>query len=805
MFLPTIQAQNKKGAISGKVTDTSTKDPIVFATVLLVNGTDETYMQSEFTGDTGEFNFSNLKEGIYKVKVIFDGFNTLTTGDLRIDKNKWVQTLSDIELLKSIEDQLLDEVYIVSKKKFIERKIDRTVLNVDALKSNSGLTALELLEKSPGVNVSEGGNISLRGKSGVTIFIDDRPTYLSGAELENYLNGLSSDVLDKIEIMTNPPAKYEASGNAGVINIKLKKNKTEGENGNLVFGIRQHKYTEYSTSFNFNQRKKKYNFFTNSTLAYKKRFQDIFINRNTILDNGDIGSYTRQETNNIGDGFLGNVKLGIDYEVSSKTNVGMAVDGLFWAGNDKDKSINKLFNASNAIDSVATTKANMDTEFYNTGINLNFKHEFDKKRNISTNLDYLIYKTEPEQEFINTISYPNSAEEKRDKLLGMSTSKVKVYSGKVDYSNQISEKISYQTGVKHSYVATDNKSDYTNVVNNISTPNLDQSNQFLYDENITSAYINSNINYNRLSLQLGLRYENTNVVGEQLGNEIKPRERNETNYQNWFPTAYLSYKLDSLSNNTIGLNYGKRIDRPFYIDLNPVVFQVDKFTYYGGNPFLKPSLTNSIEAFYSYKSLLNLSVAYSKIENQVQETIEVIDGIYFSKPGNIGKTEVTSLSANSSFKMADWLSFSGYAQLSYTNSVSAFYSGDLKTSGYNFMINPVFQIELKKDWNIEVFGYYVGKSYEAQFITKPYWFTDLTVSKKLSDRSSFKLVFTDIFKTNINKGDINNLVNTTANYKTLRNTQQVRLTFNYRFGDKVSKNKARSQNSIEEEKSRIKF
>ncbi|NVK09323.1 MAG: TonB-dependent receptor [Tenacibaculum sp.] len=804
IFLNPIQAQNKTGVISGRVIDTSTKEPVVFATVLLLNGTDETFIKSEFTEENGKFNFNNLKEGTYRVRVIFDGFNTLTTGDLIIDEKNKNQELSSLELLKSIENQLLDEVLIVAKKKFIERKIDRTVLNVDALKSNSGLTALELLEKSPGVNISEGGSISLRGKSGVTIFIDDRPTYLSGTELENYLNGLSSDVLDKIEIMTNPPAKYEASGNAGIINIKLKKNKTEGENGNLVFGVRQHKFTEYSTSFNFNQRKKKYNFFANSSVAYKKRFQDIFINRNT-LDNGNIQSITKQETNNIGDGFLGNVKLGIDYNLSPKTNVGVAVDGLVWTGNDKDNSVNELYNSSQVIDSIARTKANTDTEFYNTGINLNLKHDFNDKKSISTNLDYLTYKTEPEQEFINTISYPDSGEEKRDKLLGMSTSKVKVYSGKVDYSNQVNEKISYQAGVKHSYVATDNKSDYTDVVGNISTPNLNQSNQFLYDENITSAYLNSNINYDRFSLQLGLRYEKTNVVGEQLGNEIKPRERNETNYQNWFPTAYISYKLDSLSNNTVGINYGKRIDRPFYIDLNPVVFQVDKFTFYGGNPFLKPSLTNSIEAFYSYKSLLNVSLSYSNIDNQVQETIEVVDGIYFSKPGNIGKTEVTSLSLNSSFKMTDWLSFSGYTQLSYTNSMSAFYSGDLKTSGYNFMINPVFQIELKKDWDIEVFGYYVGKSYEAQFITKPYWFTDLTVSKKLTDRSSFKLVFTDIFRTNINRGDINNLVNTTANYKTLRNTQQVRLTFSYKFGDRMSKKKTRSQNSIEQEKSRIKF
>ena len=799
-----IYGQYKMATISGNLIEASTKEPIVFATVILLEATNETFVKSEFTEDNGTFRFNNLKNGIYKIKIVYEDYNTLTTGNITIDETNRSESFSDLELLKSIENQMLDEVLIVSEKKFIERKIDRIVLNVDALKSNAGLTALELLGKSPGVNVSEGGVVSLRGKSGVTIFIDDRPTYLSGAELENYLNGLSSDVLDKIEIMTNPPAKYEAAGNAGVINIKLKKNKTEGENGNIVFGLRQHKYTEYNASFNYNKRKKKYNIFTNATLAYKKRFQNILINRNTILDDGSIGSFTKQETNNVGDGVLASAKIGVDYELSTKTNIGMTVDGLFWEGNDKDNSINNLFNESKTIDSVATTRANTDIKFYNTGINLNLKHEFNDKRNLSTNLDYLLYNTEPEQEFINTISFPNTINENTDVLRGVSTSQVKVYSGKVDYSDQLSKKISFQTGIKYSSVVTDNKSDYTDIVDNITTPNLNQSNEFLYDESITSTYVNSNINYNRLSLQLGLRYENTRVIGEQLGNEIKPREKNKTDYDNWFSTAYISYKLDSLSNNTIGINYGKRIDRPFYIDLNPVIFQVDKFTFYGGNPFLQPSLTNSIEAFYSYKSLLHVNIAYSKIEDQVQETIEVVDGVYFSRPGNIGETEVSSLSVSSSFKIASWLRFRGYAQLSYTKSISAFFGGNLETDGYNFTINPVFQIQLKKDWNMELFSNYVGRSFIAQFITDPYWFADITVSKKLSEKSSFKLVFTDVFNTNINSGDINNLVNTSADYKTRRNTQQVRFSYSYRFGDKVSKQR-KNNNSIDQEKNRIKF
>lgn len=793
-----MYAQNSNASISGNVIDAENKEPVIFATILLMNDKQEMLIKSELSQDKGDFSFKNLKSGTYKIKIVHDDYNTFKTEIITLKEDEQ-KVLSRIDILKSIKKESLNEVIVYKQKKFIESKIDRTILNVDALESNTGITALELLKKAPGTTISDQGVVSLNGKANATIFIDDRPTYLSGAQLESFLSGLSSDNIDKIEIMTNPPAKYEAAGNGGVINIKLKKSKKEGENGSIVLGVRQHKFTEYNTTFNLNKKKENYNIFLTGNIAYKKRFQDLYINR----DYTDTGSISRQETNNVGDGILTNIKFGADYNLSKNTVIGISTNGLIWNGNDKDDSRNYINNSAQINDSIIKTIGNSDNKFINSGINLNVNHKFNEKSDISANLDYLLYDSDPYQRYKNSILFPDVNKNYSDMLVGGSTSNVNIYAGKLDYSNQITKKTNFQTGFKHSYIKTDNESTYFDIVNDITTPNLNQNNKFLYKENITALYVSSNTSFERLSMQLGLRYETVKIEGDQLGNEIKPRTKNKTDYDNFFPTLYFSYKLDSLANNTIGINYGKRIDRPFYQDLNPVVIQVDKVTFYKGNPYLKPSITNSIEASYGHKSLLNVSLAYSKIDDQIQETIEIVNNIYYSVPGNIGNTKVTNLSVSSTFNLSSWLTFSGNAQLSYTDTKSNFFEGKLHTYGYNFRIDPVLQIKLKNDYNIELFGRYVGKAYVAQFTTDPYWFLDITLSKKLSSRSLLKVVCTDVFRTYINKGVINNLVNTNADYKTLTNSRQLRVSFTYNFGDKVSKQE-KENTSIDNEKSRIK-
>ncbi|WP_264524488.1 TonB-dependent receptor [Flavobacterium sp. N502536] len=793
-----IYKQVSTSSISGTVIDAENKEPVIFATILLLNEEQETLIKSELSENKGEFNFINLKNGKYRIKIVHDDYKTFKSEIITIKEDNKKQLLP-IELLKTIKKENLKEVVIVKKKKFIETKIDRTILNVDALESNSGITALELLKKAPGTSISEQGVVSLNGKANTTIFIDDRPTYLSGAQLESYLSGLASDNIDKIEIMTNPPAKYEAAGNGGVINIKLKKSKKEGENGSVVVGLRQHKFTEYNTTFDLNKKKEKYNLFLSGNIGYKKRFQNLFINRNFT----ETGSYSRQETNNVGDAIVTNLRFGADYNLSKNTVIGFSTDSQIWNGNDIDDGRNYLYNKTQAMDSIVKTLGDSDSKSVNSATNFNVTHKLNEKSDVSANFDYLLYDSFPYQEFKNSIVFSDASKNYSDMLVGGAASKVNIYAGKADYSNQLTKKTNLQTGFKYSNIRTNNESKYFDIVNGNTTPNLNQNNKFLYDEKITALYASSNTNFDRLSMQLGLRYESVKIVGDQLGNEIKPRMKTKTSYDNFFPTVYLSYKLDSLANNTVGINYGKRIDRPYYQDLNPVVIQLDKLTFYKGNPNLKPSITNSVEASFAHKSLLNVTLAYSKINDQIMETIEILNNTYYSMPGNIGDTQVSNLSVSSTFNLASWLTFSTNAQLSYTDTKSNFFGGKLHSYGYNFRIDPVLQIKLKNDYNVELFSRYVSKAYVAQFSIDPYWFLDITVSKKLSSRSSIKLIGMDIFRTYINKGIINNLVNTTADYKTLWNTRQVRVSFTYNFGDKIT-TQERENNSIDTEKNRIK-
>ncbi|BFM41370.1 outer membrane beta-barrel family protein [Flavobacterium sp. CFS9] len=793
-----IYNQVSTASISGTIIDAENKEPVIFATILLLNEEQGTLVKSELSETKGEFNFKNLKSGNYKIKITHDDYKTFSTGIITIKTDNQKEVLP-IELFKITKKESLKEVVILKKKKFVETKIDRTILNVDALESNTGITALELLKKAPGTSISDQGVVSLNGKANATIFIDDRPTYLSGAQLESYLSGLASDNVDKIEIMTNPPAKYEAAGNGGVINIKLKKSKKEGENGSVILGLRQHKFTEYNATFALNKKKENYNIFLNGNAGYKKRFQDLYISRNYT----DTGSYSKQENNNVGDAIATNLRFGADYNLSKNTVIGVSADGSIWNGNDLDNSLNYLYNRNQTTDSIVKTLGSSDAKSVNSGINLNINHKLNEKSDVSANLDYLLYDSFPYQEFKNSIIFSDASKNYSDMLVGGAASKVYIYSGKADYSNQLTKKTNLQTGFKYSNIKTNNKSEYFDIVNDISTPNLNQNNKFLYNEKITALYVSSNTTLDRLSVQLGLRYESVKIIGDQLGNEIKPRTKNTTKYDNLFPTLYLSYKLDSLANNTVGINYGKRIDRPFYQDLNPIVIQVDKLTFYKGNPYLQPSITNSVEASYAHKNLLNFTLAYSKIDDQIMETIEIINNVYYSMPGNIGNTQVTNLSLSSTFNLASWLTFTGNAQLSYTDTKSDFFGGKLHTYGYNFRIDPVLQVKLKKDYNIELFGRYVGKAYVAQFTLDPYWFLDVTISKKLSNRSSLKLIGMDIFRTYITKGQINNLVNANADFRTLSNTRQVRLSFTYNFGDKMT-TQERENNSIDTEKNRIK-
>jgi ferric enterobactin receptor len=323
---------------------------------------------------------------------------------------------------------------------------------------------------------------------------------------------------------------------------------------------------------------------------------------------------------------------------------------------------------------------------------------------------------------------------------------------------------------------------------------------------INAAYLNYSRNGKRWGAQVGLRFENTVSKGHQLGNAGgQPESRFEKRYTNLFPTAYLSYKLDSIANNQLVLSYGKRIDRPYFQDLNPFVSPLDKFTYYSGNPFLNPSLTHNLQLTYSYKGAFSTSLVYSDSEDNISETIEIKDGIYYSRPGNIGTSQTISLNANADFKLTKWYSVNLYSEVTNNDYSSRLYTETLDANGTYWFVSGLNRFNLGNDWSAEFGGRYHTDIVSSQFIALSRGTVNLSVMKKIiKGKGSLRLLANDIFYTNLNNGVINSLKNTDAHWRNKGDTRFVALAFTYSFGKMFESKNTYDSTGSQSEQERVK-
>ncbi|MFA6245511.1 MAG: TonB-dependent receptor [Mucilaginibacter sp.] len=780
-------------SISGKVTDSSQK-PLDGASVYLMQ--DSALVKTALADAVGAFSFAQLKPGEYYLNISMMGFASYKSGLLKPD--------TTLLALMQPTGKLLKEVVITSQKQFVEQKIDRTVVNVDALISNAGSTAMDVLEKSPGVLVDQSGAISLKGKSGVKIFIDDKPTYLSGADLENYLRSLSSATIDQIELMSNPPAKYDAAGNGGVINIRLKRNKAKGFNGGVNLSYSQGYYGRTNNGLNFTYRDNKVNLFGNFSYNTGNGFSDLDINRHFFTDAGvpDYDFLQNSFIRRISKSY--NSKIGIDYYVSEKSTIGFVVNGLINPSDVNTINKSRFLNTGGNLDSTIVALNAQHRNFKNGSANVNYRHQYDKKgRELTLDFDYLRYQTNMGQSFDNTGYLPNGNISTHDLLTGNLPSNINIWSAKTDYTHPLNSGFKLETGLKSSYTKTDNIADYFVTQGGVTAPDYDKTNHFIYKEQISAGYLNVNKDWKRISLQLGVRFENTASDGHQLGNVQKPDSTFKRNYNGLFPTAYIQYKLDSTGSHSINFNYGRRIDRPYYEDLNPFLSPLDKFTYYTGNPFLKPSYTDDWELSHTWKNITT-TLNYSQTKDDVNETIEIVNGIYYSRPGNLGKSINKGISIDASFDPAKWLNFHFSGRVVNIHTISQFYTGTLDTKGTYYFIRPVFQFKLPNDWTTQIDGGYQSKITNAQFVASARGKINMAVTKKFSPSLSMTLVGNDLLYTFNNGGDINNLANVKANYLNRGDSRTVVLSLNYRFGKTIAGLRKHNADGAESEKNRVK-
>ena len=796
-------AQTQTGKISGHVIDGNQKI-IESATITLLRAKDSTVAKMGSANKDGNFEFEGIKEGKYLVSISAVGHKKVYSDIFEINAANSSIDLKTIELIPTSKD--LTGVTVIGRKPLVEQKIDRMIVNVDAAVSNVGATALEVLEKSPGITVDKDGNISLKGKQGVQIFIDGKPSYLSGAELVNLLQNMSASQLEQIEIMTNPPAKYDAAGNSGIINIKTKKNKARGFNGSATAGYTQGSYWRTNESLNLNYRNGNYNAFVNYSFNKNNSFQELRIHR-TYKDNSGTATamfdqtafMPRTNTNH-------NLKFGMDFFLTKKTTLGFVASGFISPEDQKNFNTSYLKNANGAVDSiVASTSRNIE-KWKNGSLNVNFRHQYDSTgRELTADLDYSKYSNRSDQKFVNASYDPDWIKKGQTDLISNLPVDINIYSAKIDYTHPFKKGLKLETGIKSSYVNTDNAANYFNVIGGNNQVDYDKTNRFQYKENINAAYVNFNKQFKKFGVQAGLRFENTNYKGHQFGNAQKPGSDSSFSrtYNNLFPTVFISYAADK--NNQFGLSVGRRIDRPDYQSLNPFLFFLDNYTYQAGNPFLKPQYSNNVELSHTFKGFLTTTVNYSKTKNFFTETFQQKDYATIVSQGNIGARQNAGISMSAQVPVAKWWSAQLYANYNYSTFKGILYGEELNVSASNVLFNVNNQFQFGKGWSAELSGFYRTKGIEGQIQIDPLGQASAGVSKQvLKGKGSVRINARDIFYTNWVKGTIN-FQQTEAKFENRRDSRVVGISFTYRFGKPLKgPQNNRKKGGADDEQNRVK-
>lgn len=634
----------------------------------------------------------------------------------------------------------LNAIEVVYVKPLVEIKADKTIFNVEGTTNAAGLNALEVLRKAPGVTVDNNENIMVKGRGGIVIYIDGKLTPLDGDALTDMLKNMQSSNIESIEIITNPSAKFDAAGNAGIINIKLKKNKNFGTNGTLSLGYGVQKYGKYNTNITLNRRTEKWNLYGMYGNNWGKNwsFQDFYRRQNAIEFD--------QNTTNVSEGLNNNFKTGADYFINSKHTVGVMLTGNLseniWNGNTRTD-----IGDPSGFDRVLIAQSLNDGRRDNVNANLNYHYKDTLERDLVVDVDYGIFDYWTDSYQPNT--YYNPAESVvlyENNFKNNSATLIKLGTIKADYEQPFL-KGKLGAGFKVALVETDNDLDFFNVINGVDVVDSTRTNTFAYRENINAGYLNYNRQIKKLSIQLGLRAEHTVSKGELIVTTTKQYENIDRNYINLFPSAALTYEVNA--KNTLNLTYSRRIDRPSYQDLNPFEYRIDELSYSKGNVNLRPQMTHSFELTHTFMYMVNTSLGYGRTQDfftEITDTTEVERS--FISPQNLGFQEYFSLNLGSPIPIKKW--WNGYFNANFTHlhnraSFSEVRTIDLRANSYSFYLQNTFN--LNKALSLEVSGWYSGPGiWGGTFVNDPMWSLDLGMKYVfMKERATLRMTYGDIF------------------------------------------------------------
>lgn len=669
-----------KGVVYG-----ADKEPSQFSTVVLMNK-DSVFMKGTLSNNDGSFLFDKMEPGSYFIMVRNIEFNTFISKPIIIENDK-IFALDTIRLETKVTG--LAEIVVKGEKALIEVRPDKMVYNVAVSVNASGNNGLELLSKTPGVMVDMDKNIVLQGKSGVRIYINGRPSRLSGSDLTNMLESMRSDNIESIDIITNPSSKYEAEGSGGIIDIKLKRNNLSGFNGNVIGNYSKGNYASSSLGSSLNYNNEKINIYSNINLS-DNTGQDNFVQTTEremyLLDMNSRSLSYRTGLNLTG---------GLEYRINSESTLGLDAKALINKNSGEAESTTFIGDINN-IDPPVILSSEVLDESPSENYNMNMLYSFtpNGSSNFSTDLTFGKYSNVKNTQQPNT--YYN---EDGTVILGMVNNEydtktdISVMSAKIDYEKRFN-KLNFASGAKYAYITTDNNLEFYNIINNQPVLDLTRSNQFSYLEKVAAAYVTLGFKISqKIALNSGLRVENTSSLGE-LDSEI-PTDDDVVaqNYTSWFPNISLSF--DDQKTHGLSLSIGRRITRPNYQDLNPFETKLSEISSWKGNPFLNPNYITNYQITYSFKRKLVISNNYSVTHDFFATIFEATDSISnILIPRNMDNVYNNGLSVSYSLTAFPWWNFTTFFIHNYSK-----YDGDLNGTVINITSNT-FSFRLQNNFNL---------------------------------------------------------------------------------------------------------
>ncbi|MFT3825828.1 MAG: TonB-dependent receptor [Chitinophagaceae bacterium] len=796
LFVAFTQAQQ----VAGSVKDEQGK-ALSGATASLKKTKDSSIVKLGVTDNDGKYSFSGIANGKYFVSVSFTSHQPANSAVFEVSGTG--VEVPGIILTKATGN--LKEVVVTTRKPIVEVRADKMVLNVEGTINAVGQDALELLRKSPGVLVDKDDNLSLSGKNGVTVYIDGRPTPLAGKDLADYLKTIQSSNVESIEIITNPSAKYDAAGNAGIINIKLKKNKSFGTNGSVTAGYNIGVYSKYNGGLSLNHRNKKVNLFGNynynnsinesNMKLYREQLDTLFDQKGVVKAKSEGHTF----------------KAGADYFLNKRSTVGVMVNGSFSDNEIDNYSRTPIsYIPTGIVNRILVADNTSDQNRKNVNANVNYRYADTSGHELNVDGDYGWFRIRNNQLQPNYYYNPSNGNEIDRKVYNMvAPTDINMYSVKADYEQNF-KKGRLGIGGKTYFVNSVNDFQRYDVLTSGKQLDTLRSNKFDYKENINAVYVNYNRAFKGFMIQAGLRVENTNTKGISNGFRYvsglyTPYDSTFTrHYTDFFPSAAITF--NKKPTNQWSITYSRRIDRPAYQNLNPFEFKLDEYTFQKGNTQLRPQYTNSIGVSNTYKYRLTTTLNYSHVKDVFTQLVDTAEkSKAFLTQKNLATQDIISLNISYPFQYK-WYSIFGNVNSYYSHYKADFGAADRKVDVNVFAVQVYAQqsARLGKGWTAEMTGFYTSPSiWQGTFKSKALWSIDGGVQKTIfKGKGTVKGSVSDIFRTLKWKGTSNFSGQTlvaSGNFE----SRQLKLNFTYRFGNNQVKAARQRKTGVDDESKRV--